>query len=158
MPRPLPRIDLIVDLTVGHCMLSFMDAHSWYNQIRMNPDDEEKTSFITDRGLYYYSAMPFGLKNMGVSYQWLVNCMFNDQIGRNIEVYADDLLVKSGDLTQHLDDLRQAFAVLRRFKVKLPGKVHVQCGFQEIPEIHGETENQSQRRESGSHPRHAFPT
>lgn len=54
----LHRIDLIVDSTAGYCMLSFMDAYLGYNQIRISPDDEEKTSFITDRRLYYYTAMP----------------------------------------------------------------------------------------------------
>lgn len=62
---PLPRIDLIVDSTMGHRMLSFMDAYVRDNQIRIKPEDKEKTSFITDRGLYYYKAIPFGLKNAG---------------------------------------------------------------------------------------------
>ena len=66
---PLPRIDLLVDVTAGHSLLTFMDAYSGYNQIRMLPADEEKTSFITDQGTYCYRVMPFGLKNMGVTYQ-----------------------------------------------------------------------------------------
>ncbi|XP_041015028.1 uncharacterized protein LOC121257847 [Juglans microcarpa x Juglans regia] len=70
---PLPCINLIVDSTTGHPFLSFMDAYSGYNQIRINLDDEEKTSFVTDRGLYYYKAMSFGLKNVGATYQRLVN-------------------------------------------------------------------------------------
>ena len=57
---PLPRIDLIVDATVGHELLSFMDAFSGYNQINMDPDDQEKTSFITGQGTYCYRVMPFG--------------------------------------------------------------------------------------------------
>ncbi|XP_042942693.1 uncharacterized protein LOC122276864 [Carya illinoinensis] len=82
---PLPRIDAIVDATSGHHMLSFMDAYSGYNQIRMNTVDEEKTSFITDRGLYCYQVMPFGLKNVGATYQRLVNRMFREQIGKSME-------------------------------------------------------------------------
>ncbi|KAF5442604.1 hypothetical protein F2P56_035244 [Juglans regia] len=104
----LPRIDLLIDSTTGHHMLSFMDTYSGYSQIRMKPEDEEKTSFITDRGLYCYKAMPFRLKNTKATYQWLVNRMFKDQIGWNMEVYMDDLLVKSETLRQHLDDLREA--------------------------------------------------
>ena len=65
---PLPRIDQLVDATAGHELLSFMDAYSGYNQIPMNPADEEHTSFVTDRGLFCYKVMPFGLKNAGATY------------------------------------------------------------------------------------------
>lgn len=74
----LPRIDLIVDSTAGHRILNFMDIYLGYNKIRMNPDNEEKTSFITDQGLYCYRAMSFGLNNVRTTYQRLVNCMFKD--------------------------------------------------------------------------------
>ncbi|KAK0592370.1 hypothetical protein LWI29_017990 [Acer saccharum] len=70
---PLPRIDQLVDATAGHEMLSFMDAYSGYNQIKMHKPDEEKTAFTTDQGLYYYTVMLFGLKNAGATYQGLVN-------------------------------------------------------------------------------------
>ena len=73
---PLPRIDLIVDATAGHELLSFMDAFFGYNQISMDPDDQEKTSFVTGQGTYCYRVMPFGLKNAGATYQRLVNRMF----------------------------------------------------------------------------------
>ena len=79
---PLPRIDLLVDATAGHSLLSFMDAYSEYNQIHMHLGDEEKTSFITNQGTYYYKVMPFGLKNSGATYQRLVNYMFRDLIGK----------------------------------------------------------------------------
>ena len=73
---PLPRIDLIVDATTSHELLIFMDAFSGYNQISMDPDDQEKTSFVTAQGTYCYWVMPFGLKNAGATYQRLVNRMF----------------------------------------------------------------------------------
>ena len=73
---PLPRIDLIVDATTGHELLSFMDAFFGYNQFSMDPNDQEKTSFITGQGTYCYRVMPFGLKNAGATYQRLVNKMF----------------------------------------------------------------------------------
>ena len=92
---PLPRIDQLVDSTAGHRLLSFMDAFSGYNQIRMDEVDQEKTSFVTSQGLFCYKVMPFGLKNAGATYQRLVNHMFHLQIGRNVEVYVDDMLVKS---------------------------------------------------------------
>ena len=102
---PLPRIDLLVDATAGHQMLSFMDAFSGYNQILMHPSDREHTSFITDRGTYHYRVMRFGLKNVGATYQRLVNAVFHHQIGRNMEVYVDDMLVKSKLSIDHLTNL-----------------------------------------------------
>ena len=74
---PLPRIDQLVDSTAGHKLLTFMDAFSRYNQIEMAKEDQEKTAFITNQGLYCYRVMPFGLKNAGAMYQRLVNQMFS---------------------------------------------------------------------------------
>ena len=91
----LPRIDQLVDSTAGHKLLTFMDTFSGYNQIKMAEEDWEKTAFVTSQGLYCYKVMPFGLKNAGATYQRLVNKMFSKQIGRNMEVYVDDMLVKS---------------------------------------------------------------
>ena len=73
---PLPRIDKLVDSTIGNQLLSFVDAFSRYNQIKMDKADQEKTSFITSQGLFCYKVMPFGLKNVGATYQRLVNHMF----------------------------------------------------------------------------------
>jgi ribonuclease HI len=123
---PLPRIDLLVDTTFGHELLSFMDAFSGYNQIYMEEVDQEKTAFITDRGLYCYKMMPFGLKNAGATYQRLLNRMFQNQIGRNVEVYVDDMLVKSIRATKHIEDLRETFRTLRKYKMKLN---HMKCAF-----------------------------
>lgn len=123
---PLPRIDLLVDSTSGHQLLSFMDAFSGYNQIQMAEEDQEKTSFITDRGLYCYKVMPFGLKNAGATYQRLVNRMFEKQMGRNVEVYVDDMLVKSARALDHVSDLRETFDTIRRYRMRLnPAK----CAF-----------------------------
>uniref|UniRef100_A0A2N9ERC7 RNA-directed DNA polymerase n=1 Tax=Fagus sylvatica TaxID=28930 RepID=A0A2N9ERC7_FAGSY len=123
---PLPRIDQLVDSTAGHKLLTFMDAFSGYNQIVMDESDQEKTSFITNRGLFCYKVMPFGLKNAGATYQRLMNRMFHDQIGRNVEVYVDDMLVKSKEEDGHLDDLRETFETLRKYQMKLnPSK----CAF-----------------------------
>uniref|UniRef100_A0A2N9GXI9 Uncharacterized protein n=1 Tax=Fagus sylvatica TaxID=28930 RepID=A0A2N9GXI9_FAGSY len=116
---PLPRIDQLVDSTAGHKLLSFMDAFSGYNQIHMTEGDQEKTAFITSRGLFCYKVMPFGLKNAGATYQRLVNKMFHDQIGRNVEVYVDDMLVKSKKDEDHLIDLKETFQTLRRYNMKL---------------------------------------
>ena len=101
----MPRIDQPVDSTTGHQLLSFIDAFSGYNKIKMDEADKEKTSFITSQGLFCYKVMPFSLKNAGATYQRLVNYMFRPQIGRNVEVYVDDMLIKSLDEERHLDDL-----------------------------------------------------
>lgn len=114
---PLPHINLIMDSTAEHPFISFMDAYSKYNQIRMSSYDEEKIAFVTNQGLYCYKAMPFGLKNAGATYQCLVNQMFKQQISWNIEVYVDDLLVKSKEPKQHLMDLREAFLVLWQYQM-----------------------------------------
>ena len=116
---PLPHIDMLVDATAGHELLNFMDAFSGYNQILMHPDDQEKTAFITERGIFCYKVMPFGLKNAGATYQRLVNKMFADYLGDTMEVYIDDMLVKSLLAEQHLDHLRQAFEVLQKYGMKL---------------------------------------
>ena len=128
---PLPRIDLIVDATAGHELLSFMDAFSGYNQISMDPGDQEKTSFVTAQGTYCYRVMPFGLKNAGATYQRLVNRMFQKQIGTTMEVYIDDMLVKSTTVELHIAHLSEAFQILREYSMKLnPAK----CAFGVSPE------------------------
>ncbi|XP_072052157.1 uncharacterized protein [Arachis hypogaea] len=88
----LPSIDSLVDNASGYATLSFMDAYSGYNQILMHPSDQDKTAFITDFGNYCYKVMPFGLKNAGATYQRLMDKVFAKQIGRNIEVYVDDMV------------------------------------------------------------------
>lgn len=98
---PLPQIDRLIDSTAGHRLLTFLDAYSGYNQILMDRCDEEKIAFITDQGTFCYKVMPFGLKNAGATYQCLVCRMFKEYIGRSMEVYIDDMLVKSID-TEHL--------------------------------------------------------
>ncbi|KAL0730557.1 hypothetical protein Bca4012_026650 [Brassica carinata] len=116
---PLPHIDRLVEATAGNKLLSFMDAFSGYNQIMMNPDDREKTAFITDRGTYCYKVMPFGLKNAGATYQRLVNKMFAEQLGKTMEVYIDDMLVKSLDEHDHIAHLEECFARLNQHNMKL---------------------------------------
>ncbi|KAJ9553497.1 hypothetical protein OSB04_017542, partial [Centaurea solstitialis] len=118
-PFPLPHIDAMVDATAGHELLTFMDAYSGYNQILMHTDDQEKTAFMTDKGIYCYKVMPFGLKNAGSTYQRLVNMMFKEHLGRTMEVYIDDMLVKSERSHDHIDHLKQSFDILRQYKMKL---------------------------------------
>ena len=116
---PLPRIDQLVDSTTKHKLLKFMDAFSGYNQIKMDEKDQEKTAFITSQGLYCYKVMPFKLKNAGATYQRLGNKMFNKQICKNMEVYVDDMLVKSKEELAHLDDFRKIITTLKQYQMKL---------------------------------------
>ena len=92
----------------------------------MGETDQEKTSFVTSQGLFCYKVMPFGLKSAGATYQRLVNHMFRPQIGRNVEVYVDDMLVKSQNEEIHLDYLQETFDTLQQYNMKLnPNK----CAF-----------------------------
>ena len=116
---PLPRIDLLMDSTTGHQLLSFMDAFSKHNQIRLDEADQEKTSFVMSQGLFYYKVIPFELKNIRVAYQRLGNKMFIQQIGQNVKVYVDDMLVKSAKESSHLDGLQETFETLRLYDMKL---------------------------------------
>jgi hypothetical protein len=123
---PLPRIDQIIDSTVGCKHLSFLDAYSGYNQIRLMVEDEDKTAFITPHGVYCYMTMPFGLKNAGATYQRCMQACLKEQIGRNIEVYVDDIIIKTAKADSLLDDLRETFANLDHYSIKLNPK---KCSF-----------------------------
>ena len=116
---PLPCIDQIVDASAGHGMLSFLDAFSGYHQIPMHPPDAENTFFITPHGLYCYNVMPFGLKNAGATYQRLVTKMFRPFLCSTMEVYIDDMLVKSKQCPDHTTHLQQAFDLLQEYGMKL---------------------------------------
>ena len=99
----LPRIDQLMDATAGHELLSFMDAYSGYNQIRM----------------YCYKIMSFGLKNTGATYQRLINKVFVNLIGKTMEVYVNNMPVKSLQKNDHVIDLQEMFALLRKYIMKI---------------------------------------
>ncbi|KAK8934446.1 hypothetical protein KSP39_PZI014383 [Platanthera zijinensis] len=116
---PLPRIDALVDSAVGFSLMSFLDAFSGYHQIRMHPPDIKDVTFITEDGCFSYNMMPFGLKNAGETYQRMMDRIFREQKGRNLEVYVDDLMIKSQDLKSHIADLEETFATVRKYKMRL---------------------------------------
>src|SRR4051812_24731845 len=116
---PLPRIDQIIDLMAGCEKLSFLDAYLGYNQIRLKVEDQEKTAFITPFGVFCYNTMPFGLKNAGAMYQRCMQACLKDQIGRNVQVYIDDIVIKTREARTLIDDLREMFDNLDRYKIKL---------------------------------------
>ena len=111
-PFPLPHIDQVVDSTSGCKTLCFLDAYSGYHQIMIKQSDQLTTSFITPFGLFYYVMMPFGLKNTGATYQQCMLKCFIDLIGRTIEAYVDDIVVKSKHANQVVADLEQTFTKL----------------------------------------------
>nr|XP_027065152.1 uncharacterized protein K02A2.6-like [Coffea arabica] len=119
---PLPRIDGLVDSSVGFDVLCFLNAFKGYHQIEMAEENREKTSFITEEGTYCYRTMPFGLKNAGATYQRLVNKLFQNQIGRSMEIYVDDMLVKSRTDRQLVPDLRESLNILWENRMRLNSK------------------------------------
>ncbi|XP_073017934.1 uncharacterized protein [Primulina eburnea] len=116
---PLPRIDQLVDSTSGYELLSFMDAYQGYHQIPLAKKDQDKASFVTSGGTFCYVVMPFGLKNAGATYQRLMDKVFEKQLGRNVEVYVDDILSKTREVTTFIDDLEETFATLMQYGIKL---------------------------------------
>ncbi|CAN6700668.1 unnamed protein product [Malus baccata var. baccata] len=124
----MPMADLSIDAVAKHKVLSFMDGNAGYNQIKMAPDDIHKTAFRCPGhvGAYEYLVMPFGIKNAGATYQRAMNAIFHDLIGQSMEVYIDDIVVKSKTEEQHLIDLRQALTRMRIHKLKMNPK---KCAF-----------------------------
>jgi hypothetical protein len=110
-PFPLPRIDQVVDSTAGSILLCFLDFYSGYHQIALHPDDADKTAFIMPHGIYCYKVMTFGLKNAGATYQKAIQKCLKIQIGKNVEAYVDDVVVKTTE--------EDTFANLREFQWKL---------------------------------------
>ncbi|XP_058180145.1 uncharacterized protein LOC131298686 [Rhododendron vialii] len=123
---PLLRIEQMVDATTGYERLSFLDAYRSYHQIAMHLDDQEKTAFITPRGVYCYKVVPFGLKNAGATYQRTIMMLFGKQIGKTMEAYIDDMVVKSRFSQDHPDDLGRTFDVLLKYKLRLNAE---KCAF-----------------------------
>ncbi|RVW39426.1 Transposon Ty3-G Gag-Pol polyprotein [Vitis vinifera] len=112
---PLPHIDLLVDGTASHSMLSFMDGFSGYNQILMAPEDMEKTTFITEWGYLLLQSYAIWVENAGATYQRAATTLFHDMMHRDVEVYVDDMIVKSRGRVDHLDALERFFERIRKF-------------------------------------------
>nr|GEU95398.1 reverse transcriptase domain-containing protein [Tanacetum cinerariifolium] len=123
---PLPEIDWKVESLCGYPFKCFLDAYKGYHQIQMAEADEEKTTFHTGHEVYCYTKMPFGLKNAGATYQRLMDKAFKGQVGRNIEVYVDDLVVKSHTEAEMVRDIEETFRTLRKVNMKLNPK---KCSF-----------------------------
>nr|AAK43513.1 putative gag-pol precursor [Oryza sativa Japonica Group]AAP54915.1 retrotransposon protein, putative, Ty3-gypsy subclass [Oryza sativa Japonica Group] len=116
---PLPRIDQLVDSTAGCKLLSFLDAYFGYHQISMAIEDEEKTAFIMPFGVFCYVKMPFGLITVGNTFQRTVQGALSNQLGNNVEAYVDNIVVKTKTSDSLIDDLREMFDNLRRYRLML---------------------------------------
>ncbi|GJR15762.1 reverse transcriptase domain-containing protein [Tanacetum coccineum] len=116
---PLPEIDWKVESLCGFPFKCFLDAYKGYHQIQMAEEDEEKTAFITNQGIFCYTKMPFGLRNAGATYQRLVDRAFHGHIGRNLEVYVDDLVIKSCTEDEVIRDIEETFKTLKKINIKL---------------------------------------
>ena len=99
--------------------MSFLDAFQGYHQIPLATDDQEKIAFVTPMGNCHYKVIPFGLKNARSTYQRTMTKMFEPQLGKNVEVYIVDMVVKSKLVSEHLADLANIFEILRRHKLRL---------------------------------------
>ena len=118
-PFPLPRIDQIIDTTAGHDSLCFLDAYSGYHQIKMAELDQAATAFITPYDPFCFNTMPFELKNVGATYQRMIQTCLANQIGKTVEAYVDDVVVKTRHVESLVDDLRLTFDNLRTYDIKL---------------------------------------
>ncbi|XP_052209233.1 uncharacterized protein LOC127812750 [Diospyros lotus] len=115
----LPRIDCLVDETSGYAMLNFLDAFSGYHQISMCPPNAEKTACITENGMYCYKVITFGLKNAEATYQLMVNKVFKDLLGDMMEVYVDDMIMKTKLRERRAKKLAKVFEVFRENRMRL---------------------------------------
>ena len=112
--------------------MSFLDAFQGYHQIPLARDDQEKTAFVTSIRNYHYKVMPFGLKNAGSTYQRMMTKMFEPQLGKSIEVYIDNMVVKSKMVFEHVGDLRNIFEILRKHKIRLNAS---KCSFGGVRQV-----------------------
>jgi hypothetical protein len=118
---PMPIADFLVNVASGHRILSILDGNAGYNQIFMADEDISKTAYICLGFvcLFEWVVMTFGLKNAGATYQRAMNLIFHDLLGIIVEVYIDDIVVKSAGDDSHLANLRLAFEKMRRYKLKM---------------------------------------
>ena len=124
----MPVAETLINAAAGHKILSFMDGNAGYNQIFMALEDISKTVFRVPGtvGLFEYLVMTFGLKNAGATYQRAMNYIFHDLIGKLVEIYIDDVVVKSTSAGGHLEDLRKVLERTRKFGLKMNPK---KCAF-----------------------------
>jgi hypothetical protein len=121
---PMPIVETLINAAVGNKILSFMDGNASYNQIFMALEDIHKTAFRVPGvvGLFEYVVMTLGLKNVGATYQRVMNYIYHDLISKLVEIYIDAIVVKFTLTGGHMRDLRQVFERTRRFRLKMNPK------------------------------------
>ena len=123
---PLPNIHILIDNSAKTEMQSFVDCYASYHQILMDEEDTKNKAFITPWGVYQYRVIPFGLKNASATYMRAMTSIFHDMIHKEIEVYVDNVIIKSCESSDHLTHLKKFFDRLHRYNLKLnPAK----CSF-----------------------------
>ena len=125
----MPIADMLVDSTANNKLLSFMDGFSGYNQILIVVDEISKTVFrcLGSLGTFEWLVMPFGLKNASSAYQRAINAIFHDMLGYHMEIYIDDIVVKSKKAIEHVNHLRKSFEMMRLHQLKLKCAFGVQA-------------------------------
>jgi hypothetical protein len=137
-PFPLPCIDQVVDSMASSVLLCFLDCYSGYHLIALHPDDEDKTTFIMPHDIYFYKVMTFGLKNAGATYQKAIQKCLKSEIGKNIEAYVDDVVVKTIVEDKLIADLHRNLRQSARIPVEAqPNKVCLWCPLRTDPGLHG---------------------
>jgi hypothetical protein len=113
--------DMLINNPSGYRIIRFFDGNGGYNQIFMAEADMSKTTFRCPGfiGLFEWVVMTFGLKNVGATYQRTMNLIFHDLVGIVLEIYIDDVIVKSDSMDNHLADLCLALERMRRFALKM---------------------------------------
>ena len=121
---PMPIADMLVGAAAGHKVISFMDGNAGYNQIFMAKEDIAKIAFRCPGaiGLFEWVVITFGLKNAGATYQRTMNYIFHKLIGRIVEIYIDDVMVKSKGYMEHLADLRETLKCTKKHGLKMNPK------------------------------------
>ncbi|KAL0445190.1 UNVERIFIED_CONTAM: hypothetical protein Slati_2241700 [Sesamum latifolium] len=157
---PLPRIDQLVDSTSGCELFSMMDASQGYQQIMLAPEDCKRVRFITLGGTFCYVAMPFGLKNAGATNQRLVDKILRSQIRRNMEVYVDDMLVKSKKAEDHIVNLERNLRSFKKIQIETqPSQMRIRGTRRLFPRVHGNSEgHRGQPSQDQGHLRHEGPS
>jgi hypothetical protein len=125
---PMPIAEMLINVAVGNKILSLMDGNAGYNQIFMAPEDIHKTAFRVPNavGLFEYVVMTFWLKNAGAMYQCAMDYIYHDLVSKLVEIYIDDVVVKSTSTGGHLGDLRHVFERTKRFGLNMNPK---KCAF-----------------------------
>ena len=118
-PFPVPQTDQLVNATVGRPWMSFLNVFQGYYQISLALGDQEKTVFVISTRNHHYKVMSFGLKNAMSTYQKMMTRMFEPKLGKSIEVYINDMVIKSKLVYEHVGDLESIFEILKKHKLHL---------------------------------------